>query len=897
MAIAKFTIEMAADLGQLKRDVQNINTVVSKLGSDIAKHYAPGVAALDQLGAAHTKVADKAQMSAMAQRKAANQVMQQNIQLSNQIQDFGIQIAGGQNPLLAFVQQGSQLTAVYGGVRPALAAVTALLTPMTLGLTAGAAAVGGLAYAFVQGSNQSAEFRRSLELTGNVAGLTADSYEAMIARVAVANKQGAGDVRDTAQALVSTGRFGPAQIEQMTQTAAMMVKITGKTAEQVAQEFAQMADAPAAYAASANKSLHFLTDAELRYIQKLEANGKRQEAVYAVAEAMQTRYGAKTAENMGYIGKSLASAKKEWNDFWDAAYGLGRESSDAEVVTRLQNIINAKQQALGSLDPGSKAARVVGDELKKAQAELGEYQQKQSAAETEVASKAKAAAAEQAATEKRAMDSRLKGAGESLAAAASELLTKRDLAAADGEILRLQGEQARAASQSPAVEAYYKEAIAKQELLKLDAQRAAVQRDLGRVQGGDKPEDNLAAEQKRLQLQGRLIDLDTQRNKLQGQLQVDLRATAQKQTEQDGAAADAREEARGSLGAYVVQLAQTRTELEAQAKTIGLTVLEQDKLTFACGLSARAAQLELEWTDKATKAGLGQADVQEGLLAIRREQAKALEAYGVLHANEYDKMYNAQRGATDGIKDYMEASAKAGEGAREAVGNVTRSMEDALTKFAATGKLDIKGFIDTVIAEFARLAVVKPLVESLLNAGAGDFIAKLFGGGGGYSGMSNTNSNAGTSTGIKFANGGAFAQSKAITAFAKGGAFTNSVVSSPTLFKFANGAKMGVMGEAGAEAIMPLQRDSRGRLGVKAMLQNSLAQGGGGGVVVHVNVINQAGAALQTESTRTRRNADGSLSVDVMVRQLQDALADNVAAGSGSLYAAIGNRFTPRGSN
>lgn len=45
--------------------------------------------------------------------------------------------------------------------------------------------------------------------------------------------------------------------------------------------------------------------------------------------------------------------------------------------------------------------------------------------------------------------------------------------------------------------------------------------------------------------------------------------------------------------------------------------------------------------------------------------------------------------------------------------------------------------------------------------------------------------------------------------FAKGGAFTNGIVDSPTFFN------MGLMGEAGPEAIMPLDRDSSGRLGVK----------------------------------------------------------------------------------
>ena len=56
--------------------------------------------------------------------------------------------------------------------------------------------------------------------------------------------------------------------------------------------------------------------------------------------------------------------------------------------------------------------------------------------------------------------------------------------------------------------------------------------------------------------------------------------------------------------------------------------------------------------------------------------------------------------------------------------------------------------------------------------------------------------------------------------FANGGAFTNSIVSKPTAFGMANG-KTGVMGEAGDEAIVPLARDSQGRLGVRGGGSNS----------------------------------------------------------------------------
>ncbi|MEL6205873.1 MAG: phage tail tape measure protein [Pseudomonadota bacterium] len=73
-----------------------------------------------------------------------------------------------------------------------------------------------------------------------------------------------------------------------------------------------------------------------------------------------------------------------------------------------------------------------------------------------------------------------------------------------------------------------------------------------------------------------------------------------------------------------------------------------------------------------------------------------------------------------------------------------------------------------------------------------------------------------------FAKGGAFTQGR-VTPFARGG-----VVTGPTTFPMRNGT--GLMGEAGPEAILPLERGADGSLGVRAK------GGGGGGVTVVMNI-------------------------------------------------------------
>lgn len=74
------------------------------------------------------------------------------------------------------------------------------------------------------------------------------------------------------------------------------------------------------------------------------------------------------------------------------------------------------------------------------------------------------------------------------------------------------------------------------------------------------------------------------------------------------------------------------------------------------------------------------------------------------------------------------------------------------------------------------------------------------------------------------------------SAFAKGGTFTNAIVTSPTFFKFSRGGGFGtgLMGEAGPEAVMPLTRGADGSLGVDA-------SGIGGGDYSLMVVVNNYG--------------------------------------------------------
>jgi len=142
----------------------------------------------------------------------------------------------------------------------------------------------------------------------------------------------------------------------------------------------------------------------------------------------------------------------------------------------------------------------------------------------------------------------------------------------------------------------------------------------------------------------------------------------------------------------------------------------------------------------------------------------------------------------DSLKDFKPA-------VEDAVVGAFKGLEDTIMDFVQTGKLAFKDLARSIIADMARIAVRAAIVKPLMNF----MFPGLF----------------------TAANGAAFAGNK-IVPYRKGG-----VVNSPTMFKY-GGSQLGVMGEAGPEAIMPLKRGKSGKLGVEM-------HGRGGGGVTNVN--------------------------------------------------------------
>jgi lambda family phage tail tape measure protein len=239
------------------------------------------------------------------------------------------------------------------------------------------------------------------------------------------------------------------------------------------------------------------------------------------------------------------------------------------------------------------------------------------------------------------------------------------------------------------------------------------------------------------------------------------------------------------------------------------------------------------------------------------------------------KAYNEQ----ERIKSLTESLTKDQKDLASIYKDTFSSMGDAIVEFARTGKLSFKSLINDMLSQLLRLYTNKiftQLFNSLLNGG---FLPGLGGGGGQYgvtpigsSGYGGQGYIGGGAAKGAYFYGNSSNWAEGASRFAKGGMFTNSIVSQPTLFRFAKGT--GLMGEAGPEAIMPLKRDQQGNLGVR---------GGGGSVEVVVN--NYTTAQAETRETTDSR---GNRRIEVVVG---DMTAGEVTRGGSSTNRAITNTF------
>jgi lambda family phage tail tape measure protein len=257
-------------------------------------------------------------------------------------------------------------------------------------------------------------------------------------------------------------------------------------------------------------------------------------------------------------------------------------------------------------------------------------------------------------------------------------------------------------------------------------------------------------------------------------------------------------------------LIQKNAKLEKARMELELSAMQQiQDAKIAAGLISpeEAAGIQLKRTvDKFREQFADLINVE----ALSEQLRKALEQ-AAIDAKDFGKQFG--KAFQDGIKSMGDLAGNLGSSFASAF----EGMADQLTEFVTTGKANFRDFAASVLRDISRMIIrylAFQALQGILNA---------------------FNPAAAAAPLVQAANGRVFAQN-GIQAFARGG-----IVNKPTVFPFANG--IGLMGEAGPEAIMPLRRGRDGNLGVMSS--------GGGTTNVVVNV-DASGSSVEGDQSQAK---------------------------------------------
>jgi tape measure domain-containing protein len=331
-----------------------------------------------------------------------------------------------------------------------------------------------------------------------------------------------------------------------------------------------------------------------------------------------------------------------------------------------------------------------------------------------------------------------------------------------------------------------------------------------------------------------------------------------------------------------------KRDLEQQTLSYSLETaqIERDGRATATTESERLAQEEadirtaadLRIAEERRKAGLG--------LITPADEARRVNAeLGVMQKNVDDlKRTNLERwtvSASQAFGSFFGALATGGEAFKDTLKTLVSALRDLMVQM----------LIITPIANAMKNAMnyVGTSTGSggsgfswggLVSAVAGGAVSGALGGAAGGAGGGVVSGAAGGMTqDMLFANGGAFRSS-----------LMPGLYSQPTYFPMSGwgthrfAAGVGLLGEAGPEAVLPLRRGANGTLGVEA--------GGGRASSVVNNVYNSVSADI-----RTRQNDTGGVDVYVTPKQLsqiESHLASQTVNGRGPLSAAQQNVWGAR---
>lgn len=677
--------------------------------------------------------------------------------LPAQFTDVIVSLQGGQNPLTVLLQQGGQVKDMFGGIGPALKAVTSGIVGMINPVTVLGAAVAAMAYGWYSGAQESQKFLVALETTGYQSGATTGQLNDMAASMDKLSGVTRGQAAEALALFATSAGVGADRLERYTATALAWEKATGESADKVAEKFKKIADDPVKGILELNKQMGFLTSATFEQIKALQQAGRETDAARVAQDAYDTALASAAKniqQNLGYVERGWNAVKGATLDALDAVKRFGREQGNASQLTdTLKRINDLQSKGVKLVESAAEASSYAERDLfnlKQREVQL----QKNIVAETNT-SKAKDAAREK---EQALID---------LSQEATKYADKRTqrtlaLKAAEEKYGAAAKTNAEAAKQYAAVIAGINEKYKDPKVAKTP--KSDTEKQLDR--------EIKAADQFMKMVEKRALKTEdlTEYEKLMNEMQISGIKLSDEQLgklQAIGVRLDMAKDAERSRGD---ELFRNNTLFEAQEKLLAKTAeYEAEIAAYGQGdktnarLRERISLIQSQQTElrkmerdqaNALAGAKTDADMEqlraryEDRLAITKEyQQKELDEFDKTQAKKRELDGNWLLGAQASIQTYIEKTQDSYAQARDATTSMMSTIEGAFVSLFTLGESSFKSFVSSILKGIAQIAAQQ--ASSGIAGFLGSAISSLIGGGLGSMGTGVSSSSI-LNTGIGF---------------------------------------------------------------------------------------------------------------------------------------------------
>lgn len=279
-------------------------------------------------------------------RTGAQLDIYQKTQLSFQLNDVFTQLASGQGAVRTLVQQGPQITQIFGGVGNTLRAIPLVAA----GYVAAIGAVVGITIAAISHLNDyNARQRQSenlLQATGRAAQVSASQVEALVS--AESRRPGAGraDTQQAAQTLLTNSALSGEAVGRTLALARDLARVTGSELTDAASLLSSGLDGTVAGARKLDAIFNALTPAELAQVRRFEELGQKGQAVAVVLTALERNLAGANEKGVGPLERSTANLRSAWNTLLDSLAKTGVIDVAAGAIRQLALPLIATAQAI-----------------------------------------------------------------------------------------------------------------------------------------------------------------------------------------------------------------------------------------------------------------------------------------------------------------------------------------------------------------------------------------------------------------------------------------------------------------------------------------------------------------------------------------------------------------------